>query len=1686
MNMLPNPIQLVHTSDFHIYTETEHIILHGTVDESAGVMLRGSVVLNCHETTKVRSITLKFIGKAKVNWTEGLGSHQRHYKEEKTIIKHEWSFLPSNRKTYHLPEGHYKWDFELPLPGDLPESVEHDLGQVYYRLKAVVERPTFSMNYNDRKMLRVSRVLLPSSLELTQSLVISNVWTDKLSYDISVPSKVYSMGSLIPITFALVPIAPDLQVRSVSCVLKEYTTLAAEDHSKMEGKVIRHLRDENFASGPDPWTKTELLPVPDFTSHLVQTDSFCDLIKIKHKLKFTVSLTNADGHISELRAAIPVVIAEISPEEDENALPAYEDAWKSVPYDPQQVAALVARGDLPPSIAISVPNEAASGANTTLSSSDTDDEDHHSRPSTPIPSGSVAPADGGLTFAWQGIDLSRSSPHIQSVDAVTIQNNPSFVVKQIRISNIAESTISKELLTTSLSIYQALTVSNKLRDICATTRHRQCIVHSPLAIWDYNQHAIEKDLDVKSTLNRHLHDVSKLTGLSLHPYATMGQVLLDDKGNLASANSVILTFTLKNTTNTQTIWKELLKNLLQQCLETAYSSSLDVEPYSLQFKLKLMPADYSPLKLATAVLFIVGLFIAVRAQFSKSTSLRSTSGLGIATLFLAVACYTTTMGILHHFFRTTIHATPWLLQLLVCCTATLEHALYLTSAVVSIDKGVGIKERVGKGLQQVGIIMTTTLFGELVVLGTGCKLKAPSVKSFCAFTSLALIVAYTLNLTLFIAVLSIDIKRAELADLGNEPFEKPDIVGARSNPYFQSSDSGSSNSRSKTKRAFNAFFVSYRIFGIQIKLNETINGIQLCVVILLLNFLLPEPNPKQALLSSSQKQWNKISSQFWEALNPTYMNQELQVHAPQIIIVSPKDNYSFAVDKQQQQQQQRLVINQLQSYYNESFAALRQLMSQRSSQSSVFDSFHPYLLFAYSVNIPSIVLFFMLVCIIMWMTPLIRERFMLPFLRKAFVRIVTCILLLLSSVAHIQTEALIRKFESEYNEDGMHLGAISLQSRFNVLQNQTSIRNVAVKTLMGAHLADVRAIHARGNLIASIGQQDGEIVLWDTARGERVARLDTLKKAAEENRQSDTKNYTRHLAHARCIQIDQDQSYIAAGFEYGLICVWSADTAQLVHELNVSQNQLCGPAAVQDRVIRLLFIERDRKSSIEPHKYILSVHRNGKLREWNIQTGDMTRCIDSRHTREITRAQLIPNNQATDTNTFYIITASKDGAAKCWSRTAAQWTLVYTISCHSMVTSIAAEQLRNGMGVLVTGSNDGAVQVWNLDTGTAVCTLSQGGVIRNKLGSAASAEVGGPLLQFSTVARSTPSNDSSAPEDSSLLKSDHSDAVSQVVITRIGNPEFEDDVCPGCSTPVNSGFIVASCALDESVHVWRLDRTALSNKEPGCTRCANNYHLRRQQPPRNLTRTAFKPKQKRMQNSNSSRFNTSGEESDACQQHQEMALSSLFLGKLSQEGGRGLVFCDNMILAGCRRRQRRGYMVDGINEDGNNGDWEAWFTSLQYYEPPLIKQDSSMIPVITFDLEQQDANDDEKISRPQEQIWTAREQFLLKMLRIKKVRHTASKPNIVSRKNVKSKFALTAKRNLQFKDIDDDNDSVVTTENEDFNNQRQGDYDEAFEALPFATIRHIVPLEGGGLCCDYGNFIKVITFGNKEELHSST
>lgn len=295
---------------------------------------------------------------------------------------------------YIYPSSLYNRDFELPLPGDLPSTLHHDQGQVHYHLKAVAERTTFTLyNYVAKRDFQITRLMLPSSLELNQSVVVVNEWPNKVAYNISIPRMVFSPGSQVPISFELAPLTTGLSVQGIMCSFEEYVTLTSHSHSMSEGRVVKAVSDNKFSSSQDQWSRTEVFNVPEDGNHL-QCDVASSLISISHKLKVMVMLKNEDGHTSELRATMPIVIASVAPEQEANELPAYEDAWKSQPYDARRVIETqVASGQLPSSLAFATPCAAASQIRPSCSESSSmissDDEEAETLP--PLP--------------WEGVDL---------------------------------------------------------------------------------------------------------------------------------------------------------------------------------------------------------------------------------------------------------------------------------------------------------------------------------------------------------------------------------------------------------------------------------------------------------------------------------------------------------------------------------------------------------------------------------------------------------------------------------------------------------------------------------------------------------------------------------------------------------------------------------------------------------------------------------------------------------------------------------------------------------------------------------------------------------------------------------------------------------------------------------------------------------------------------------------------------------------------------------------------------------------------------------------------------------------------------------------------------------------------------------------------------------------------------------
>ncbi|KAI8993244.1 hypothetical protein BDB01DRAFT_754289 [Pilobolus umbonatus] len=327
-----------------IFLENDHLIMYGSTTESAGCVLRGVMNLNLQEQVKLKSINLKFSGKMIVSWTEGRGS-ERSFTEVREVISHNWSFLPRQAKIHTLQPGNYSYEFELPIPGDMPESSYiHNFYVVEYGLKATIERSSFLPNMVHRKKVHISRKLQPFSSETQDPITLSNQWLHKLDYEITLPSKVYTHGDKVPITIKITPLTESLSVRHLSISLKEYMICRAgqpqfNHRSRVHSRVVASLRDAEFGQttgNSGEWKKTEVLKLPTSSSDL-QCDLQNDLVRIRHKVKFVLSLENSDGHISELRGTLPVSIFSFN----NQGLPTYEETWRSLPYDPSIMVALL-------------------------------------------------------------------------------------------------------------------------------------------------------------------------------------------------------------------------------------------------------------------------------------------------------------------------------------------------------------------------------------------------------------------------------------------------------------------------------------------------------------------------------------------------------------------------------------------------------------------------------------------------------------------------------------------------------------------------------------------------------------------------------------------------------------------------------------------------------------------------------------------------------------------------------------------------------------------------------------------------------------------------------------------------------------------------------------------------------------------------------------------------------------------------------------------------------------------------------------------------------------------------------------------------------------------------------------------------------------------------------------------------
>lgn len=262
-----------------------------------------------------------------------------------------------------LPPGNYEFPFQLVLDGSLPESIiGHPCISLIYRLQCTIERGRFTNPITTRKLLHVIRTLSADNAELSETIAVDNTWPNKIDYTISVPAKAVPIGSKFQIALNFQPLCKGLKLGTIKIKLVEYSSLYApstQHHeektliSKQLSKIITNdegidiwsddipvdeegifYKSPNMILGTDKWEVNTSIQLPASLEKTTQDSDILNFAKIRHKLKFSVGLINPDGHISELRATLPITLF-ISPfvPIEVKTIDEYDDNFTQSNYD---------------------------------------------------------------------------------------------------------------------------------------------------------------------------------------------------------------------------------------------------------------------------------------------------------------------------------------------------------------------------------------------------------------------------------------------------------------------------------------------------------------------------------------------------------------------------------------------------------------------------------------------------------------------------------------------------------------------------------------------------------------------------------------------------------------------------------------------------------------------------------------------------------------------------------------------------------------------------------------------------------------------------------------------------------------------------------------------------------------------------------------------------------------------------------------------------------------------------------------------------------------------------------------------------------------------------------------------------------------------------------------------------------
>ncbi|CAG8652734.1 5543_t:CDS:2, partial [Scutellospora calospora] len=213
---------------------------------------------------------------------------------------------------------------------------------------------------------------------------------------------------------------------------------------------------------------------------------------------------------------------------------------------------------------------------------------------------------------------------------------------------------------------------------------------------------------------------------------------------------------------------------------------------------------------------------------------------------------------------------------------SIENMFIIINAVPAITTQLNVKKRIAEGLEKVGYTMTKILISWFLVLMIFSVTNINSIQEFCIFTSIAMIIDFMLQMSFFIAVLSIDLERLalEISNLYNNRISNPDDnINKKSIQHSKTTNYG--------RRIGILLVVLILLIAVTNihHANMNLPYIKSSLNSLISDFIVP-PTNTYTNTTFWETSIDKTANEFWGVINPDKKNQFVEIRPTRYLTLS--------------------------------------------------------------------------------------------------------------------------------------------------------------------------------------------------------------------------------------------------------------------------------------------------------------------------------------------------------------------------------------------------------------------------------------------------------------------------------------------------------------------------------------------------------------------------------------------------------------------------------------------------------------------------------------------------------------------------------------------------------------------------------------------------------------------------------